>query len=172
MFGFSGTSVNVALRLAAMLFCMNLFSCNYAQATVFYSNDVFSLPELSANNERSVKQTPPVPVSSENQILIFIDPQCPWCHKALENLSHFKKRTPHWEVKVYVMATIKEFMDFFHQQITTMPDNLEYNLDFKNTLADTYSINQTPTYIIINHGKIKKVEGYVDLAHFVLDDHA
>jgi thioredoxin-related protein len=164
MFGFFGTSVNAVFKVLPAVFILVLY-CPFSFGANFHSTDIFS-QSFSSVKEESIK---PVLRENEHKILIFIDPHCPWCQRALQNLSQFKNHNSHWVVQVYVMASIQEFIDFFKGQGANMPSSLDYTLDFKNIEAETYSISQTPTYIIIKDGKIKKVEGYVDLAHFSLD---
>lgn len=173
MFGFIGISVVVVFRSIMFLMCLNLDQLGYADETRFYSRNIFLKPmayEHCSENLKAPLEKGFQPVSDTKKILLFIDPQCPWCKKAMQDLGSLKRRNPHWSVQVYVMGSIKEFIDYFRTQATNLPQGLDYTLDFKNILADQYEINQTPTYIFIDHGKTRKVEGYVDLLHFNLDD--
>ncbi len=163
MYGFIGTSVNVVFSVFILFLSFSDETC--AQPTVFQSHDIFSKPAVClhcANNTPSVI-TKSASVHKEQKILVFIDPQCPWCHKALLSLNDFKKKNPHWAVQIYIMATIKEFVDFVHTEIPSLPLDLDYTLDVNGSLADKYGVHKTPTYIISNHDNQKKVEGYVDL---------
>jgi thioredoxin-related protein len=162
MFGFTGINGNAVFNRAILSLC--LIGCPLeAYAVTFNSKDLF-------DGCSTLQQK--LNVADGGKILVFINPQCSWCKKALENLDMFRKRNPHILITVYVMATLKEFVDFFHEQISGLPEDLEYSLDFKNLLADTYGITKTPTYIIVNQGQIQKVEGYVDLAHLDLFHHS
>lgn len=169
MFGFIGTNANAVFKSLAVIFC--LFFPTQLQAAVFQSHDIFSRMMVSQDQTNSVSSNLKE-FSMDQRILVFINPNCPWCEKSLNNLNSFKKRNPNWVVRVYVMSNVKEFIDFFRMHLENLPSGLEYILDFKNSVANIYGINQTPTYVIISHGGVKKVEGYVDLARFVLDDHA
>ena len=173
MYGFTGISVVVVFRaILVLLISLNLNQPVRAQETSFHSRNIFlksTACEHCAGNlkdpvERGFKGT-----SDQKKILLFIDPQCPWCNKAIEDLANLKQKNSHWAIQVYVMGSLKEFMDYFRAQGVSLPQGLDYTLDFKNALADQYEISQTPSYIIEDNGKTKKVEGYVDLLRFNLD---
>jgi thioredoxin-related protein len=160
MSGFTGTNGNaVFFKLGISLFLLITASLN-VQADIFNNRNIES-------SVLTVKEK-----SSKDTVLLFITPQCPWCEKALDNLRRFKKRNPRVDVQVHVLASVKEFIEFSRVQLARYPKDLTYTLDFKNSLADSYGIMQTPAYIIILQDQTKKVEGYVDLAHFNMhDDH-
>ncbi len=160
MFGFIGIKGSVVFRIISILFFLWVSN---ADATVFRSSNVFLKSNILENKIVSNKE------DFKGNILIFINPSCSWCQKSLNDLSKFRKRRNQWEVKVYVMASLKEFIDFFHEEMSVMPMNLDYTLDYGNTLASSYGISETPTYIITKNGKTKKVEGYVDFDHLLLD---
>ena len=173
MFGFIDISAVVVFRIIVFLICLNHVQLGHANETVFYSKNIFLKPLACEHCSESFKA--PVKkmfqsISDSRKILLFINPYCSWCKKAMQDLGSLKRRNPHWSVQVYVMGSIKEFIDYFRAQATSLPQGLDYTLDFQNIFADQYEISQTPTYIIMEHGKTKKVEGYVDLFHFNLDD--
>ena len=171
MFGFFGTNVNVAppisVKVALLATVIVHSSWVYAISTNFHSRDIFSVREVGAYSESHHVQSR---VLEQHQILIFINPFCPWCQKSLDNLSEFKKKNPGWKVGIYVMATIKGFKEFLRRELLNLPLNLEYTLDFHNAIADSYGIDKTPTYIIIDHGQTRKIEGYVDFGRFNFND--
>jgi len=149
--------VNVVCRIIIFL---NLgCSLALADSTVFQSRDIFLKDNQSKFKTLSHQKLP-----DEKKVMVFIAPQCPWCSRALLSLSEFKKNHPNWVIEVYVMASIKEFIEFGHRQMISLPLDLEYRLDINGSLADGYGVKKTPTYIIMKGDNQKKVEGYVDLA--------
>ncbi len=174
MCGFFGISASVVCRVMGVILCLGYFPLAYADSTVFHSSDVFSTSATCSScvNDDSLPKLSVTTGEGEHRILMFINPHCPWCKKSLRKLSEFKKKSPGWPIEIYVMGTAEEFKEFVYAQMPTMPSDLDYIWDFNNAMSDDYKVNKTPTYIIINHGQQKKVEGYVDLNHLVSFDNS
>ncbi len=172
MFGFTGINAAVVFRVIfGILVYWNSNELSWAQETIFNSRDIFlkTTCEHCTNNSKKSIVSAVQNKSDTKKILLFIDPQCSWCKKAIHDLGSLKRKHADWAIQVYVMSTVKEFIEYFRSQGRGFPKDLEYTLDFKNALANKYEIGQTPTYIIMDHGKTQRIKGYVDLLHFNLD---
>jgi len=75
------------------------------------------------------------------------------------DLGAYRKKYPHDDVEIYVMATVGDFKHFIQAHIDDVRQGLTFTLDLQNGYAQQYHITESPAFILIKDGISYRMKG-------------
>jgi len=101
--------------------------------------------------------------SFNNEITLFIDPECGFSDAAVKALVKFKKDNPGWKVKGVIVTNGKNLKDKLLQKQSYFTNDIEFSIDLSGNMAKEFSILKVPAYVITYNGRYYKIIGQSDL---------
>ena len=105
--------------------------------------------------------------NSNQEIILFIDPDNGFSDDAVNTLVGFKKDHPDWKVRGVIITALKDFKQKLFQKRDYFSNNIEFSVDIWADLAKRFNIHSTPAYIIAYKGRYYKVTGQPDLNEII-----
>lgn len=101
--------------------------------------------------------------ADNNEIIFFTSLTGNSSVSALDALAKFKKDNPAWKIKGVVVGPLRNLRQNLLQRQKLFNYGIEFNIDINRNLAKQFSITNTPSYIIIYHGRHYKTVFQPDL---------
>lgn len=124
--------------------------------------------EESKNPVTKIKTSFSTQKRSNNGVILFIDPQCPFNDKAIISLKSFKKNHQDWDVKVYSTASWNHFKEFALKNGGFFSEDLPLVFDIGNKYLNRFSILNVPVFVIQYEGRYYKIAGQPSLENIIL----
>ncbi len=103
----------------------------------------------------------------DQEITLFIEPECRFSDSAVNTLFKFKKDNPNWKSKGVIVTRNSGLRERLRQKQNYFSQGVEFTLDLNGNLAKRFSIAKTPTYLISYQGKYYKISGQPDLNEII-----
>jgi len=101
--------------------------------------------------------------SSNNEITLFIDPECGYSDAAVKALVKFKKDNLGWKVKGVIVTNAVNLKEKLLQKQGYFTNDIEFSIDLSGNRIKQFSIQKTPVFVIAYNGKYYKIIGQPDL---------
>ena len=100
---------------------------------------------------------------SNNEITLFMDPECGYSDAAVKALLKFKKDNPGWKVKGVIITNGENLKERLLQKQSYFTNEIEFSIDLSGNRVKQFSIQKTPAFVIRYNGKYYKIIGQPDL---------
>jgi len=98
-----------------------------------------------------------------NEITLFIDPECGYSDAAVKALLKFKKDNPGWKVKGVIVSNGKSLKEKLLQKQSYFTNEIEFSIDLSGNRVKQFSIQKTPAFVITYNSRYYKIIGQPDL---------
>ena len=100
---------------------------------------------------------------SNNEITLFIDPECGYSDAAVKALLKFKKDNPGWKVRGVILTNRVNLKEKLLQKQSYFTNDIEFSIDLSGNRVKQFSIQKTPAFVITYNGRYYKITGQPDL---------
>jgi len=100
---------------------------------------------------------------SNNEITLFIDPECGYSDAAVKALLKFKKDNPGWKVKGVILTNGADLKEKLLQKQSYFTNEIEFSIDLSGNRVKQFGIQKTPAFVVRYNGRYYKIIGQPDL---------
>jgi len=97
------------------------------------------------------------------EIILFVDPDCNFSDAAIGALVKFKRDFPDWQVKGVIVLRLRGLKQKLLQNKSYFAHDIEFSIDLGAKLAKQFNIDKTPSYVISYKARYYKIAGQSDL---------